>query len=238
MTVTLYHEAPPAESLVNQILQIVKDNITALSMLSVPRSNITFPIYEWALPREIETYIERVGKYPHQPIELLVAMGEEDPHEVIGFALFSPVPTHPEACGINYMAVKRTNRRRGVGSSLVKALIARYPHTELTCTIKKVPFYESLGFQVIDSHNTQVVMNTRSESTDGLMAILNVAPLYESHEARLIQVALERQYGAQKVQRAIKDMKRHVAALEKQSRSFVKHRLSESARQSKFVPRG
>lgn len=45
--------------------------------------------------------------------------------EVVGFLLYSPVPTHPEACGVNYMAVKQSRRRRGIGSELMKEMVAQ-----------------------------------------------------------------------------------------------------------------
>lgn len=228
MTVNLYHASPPLESVTGQILEMVRDNITALSKLSVPRSNPTFGIYEWALPIEVEAYIHRIGKYPHEPVELLVAV--DDQNRVTGFALFSPVPTHPEACGVNYMAVQRSNRRQGIGRALVEALVARYPHVELTCTVKKVPFYESVGFQVIDSRNTQVVMNTRTKSSTGLMAVINVAPIYESRDGQLLQANLVRQWGEKRFQKAIKDLNRQAAQLEKQARVFVQHRLSKAGK--------
>lgn len=232
MTINIYHAAPPPESVTGQILEMVRDNITALSKLSVPRSNPTFGIYEWALPIEVEAYIHRIGKYPHEPVELLVAIDDDaDQNTVIGFALFSPVPSHTEACGVNYMAVHRSNRRQGIGRALVEALVARYPHVELTCTVKKVPFYESVGFQVIDSRNTQVVMNTRTKSCTGLMAVINVAPIYESRDGQLLQANLVRQWGEKRFQKAIKDLNRQAAQLEKQARAFVKHRLSNAGKQ-------
>jgi GNAT superfamily N-acetyltransferase len=230
MPITLYHDAPPSQTVGNQILKLVEDNVTDLSMLSVPPSNLLYDIYRWALPVEVGAYMQRIGAFPNEPVELLVAFDETNSHEMIGFLLYSPVPSHSEACGINYMAVRQSHRRRGIGSELIKTLIARYPHVELTCTVKKVSFYESLGFQILDSHSAQVVMNTQSESSPGLMATLNVAPIYESDEARAIHYRLVQRWGHREMVKAEKQLARHYAQLERQSRAFVEARLKTTGK--------
>jgi len=108
---------------------------------------------------------------------------------------------------------------------MIKELISRYPHTELTCTVKTVPFYESLGFQVLDVHNTQVVMNTRSASTTGMMAIIDVTTIYESQEASEIHKRLVQRWGIREMLRAEKQLERHVAQLQRQARAFVDARM-------------
>lgn len=221
MSITRYHATPPSQVIGEKVLRLVEDNITDLSMVAVPPSNHLYEIYRWALPTEIGVYISRIGKVASEPVELLVAFDDAAPHEVVGFLLYSPVPTHPEACGVNYMAVKQSHRRRGIGTQLMKMLIGQHPHTELTCQIKKVPFYESLGLQVLDSHNTQVVMNTRSASTPGLMAVLDVKPIYESSEVREHHSALVQRWGLRAMIQAEKQLERHVAQLAQRAKAFV-----------------
>lgn len=224
--ITRYHAAPPTQALGEQVVQLVHDNITDLSMLSVPPSNHLFEIYQWALPIEIGTYMSRIGRVASEPVELLLAIDESGPVQLIGFLLYSPVPTHPEACGVNYMAVKQSHRRQGIGTSLMKELVAQHPHVELTCPIKKVPFYESVGFQVLDTHSTQVVMNTRSASTVGQMAVLDIAPLYESSDAQAIHHRLAQRWGQKAMAQAKKQLERHAEQLARQSRAFVDARLA------------
>lgn len=221
MPVTLYHTAPPEASVGSQVLELVDENITELSMLAVPPSNLLFEVYRWALRVEIALYLQRVGREPSAPMEVLVSLSDDVPGEVTGFLLYAPVATHPEACGVNYMAVKRSHRRRGVGSELIKTLIARYPHAELTCSIKNVPFYESVGFQVLGSRSTQIVMNTRPASTEGLMAVLNVEQIFESPDAKAIRSNLERRWGAKEMSKAEKQLIRHVEQLEQRAKDFV-----------------
>lgn len=223
---TRFHTNPPDQAFGEQVIAIVEDNITDLSMLSVPASNHLFGIYEWALPIEIGSYMSRIGKVASEPVELLLAVDDTAGQEVVGFLLYSPVPTHRDACGVNYMAVKQNSRRRGIGSELTKRLVVQYPHTELTCAVKKVPFYESLGFQVLDAHNTQVVMNTRSASTTGLMAVLNVTALYESSDAKAIHSRLVQRWGLKAMVQAEKQLERHIGQLARQANAFVGQRLA------------
>lgn len=225
MPITHFHATPPSRSVAEQVLELVKDNITDLSKLSIPPSNPLYEVYAWALPVEVGVYMSRIGEVPSEPVELFVAFDDADPRKVTGFVLFSPVP-HSDACGVNYMAVSRSDRRRGIGSDLMKMVVDRYPHVELTCTVKTVPFYESLGFQVLDVHNTQVVMNTRSESSTGMMAVLNVAAIYESGDARAIHSRLVQRWGGREMRQAEKQLERHVAQLERQARAFVDARLN------------
>lgn len=227
-SIRLYDAAPPEASVQTQVLKMVEDNITNLSMLSVPASNLLFDIYRWALPEEVSAYLHRIGTVPGAPAELLVSFDKTDPGVVTGFLLYAPVPTDPEACGINYMAVKRSHRRRGIGRALMSSLVARYPHVELTCTIEKVPFYEALGFRVLDRHNTQVVMNTRSASSTGLMATLDVTALYESRTAKAMYSDLVQRWGLKKMLAAEKELARHVAKLERRAKTFVAYRLRAS----------
>ncbi len=227
-SICLYQFAPPEASVGAQVLKLVEDDVTSLGMFAVPSSNLLFDIYRWALAKEVGFYLQRIGAVPSEPAELLVSFSETDPCEVTGFLLYAPVISDAEACGINYMAVKRSHRRRGIGRALMNALVARHPHVELTCAIDKVPFYEALGFRVLDSRNTQVVMNTRSASAAGLIAVLDVSPLYRSGTAGAMYSSLAQLWGIKKMRSAEKELARHVAKLERRAKAFVAHRLGSS----------
>ncbi|MGF7244081.1 GNAT superfamily N-acetyltransferase [Pseudomonas oryzihabitans] len=221
MSIVRYHEFLPSSHEGKQVLQLVEENITDLSMLAVPASNPLYQVYQWTLPVEIGSYMGRIGKVPGQPVEILLAFNDAAPDVVDGFLLYSPVPTHPEACGVNYMAVRGSSRRRGIGSELVRALLNLYPHTELTCAIKRVPFYQSLGFKVIDNHHTHVVMNTYPASCVGQMAVLDVTAIHESREAAAIHNGLVQKWGVKEMKKAEKQLERHVAQLCRQAESFA-----------------
>ncbi|WP_010209893.1 GNAT family N-acetyltransferase [Pseudomonas amygdali] len=227
MIFTRYDTHPIPYGVGDQVIQLVTDNVTELSLNSVPPSNLMYEVFRWALPTEVGVYLSRISEELGKPVELLVAFDEVETEVVTGFVLYLPVATHPEACGVNYMCVRQSHRCRGIGRELMRALIELYPHTELTCTIKKVPFYESAGMQVIDSHNTQIVMNTRSESTKGMMQILNVQPIYDSPEAGAIYDRLVQKWGLKEMRKAEKQLARHTDQLERQAREYVESRLND-----------
>ena len=228
MHTVLCTETPPPDRVIHQILEIVADNMTDLSMLGLPPSNHLYGVYRWALSYEINLYITRIGKIPTEPVELIVAYDDGNDTDVVGFLLYLPVPSHPDACGVTYMAVKQSHRRRGIGSAMMHKCIARYPHVELTCFVKKVPFYESLGFQVLDTQNTQVVMNTRSASTTGMMAIVNTAPILNLPQVKQIHANLVQRWGIREMAKAEKQLERHIEQLKRQAVSFVRERLAQA----------
>lgn len=228
MLTELYSNAPPPAAVTRQVLEMVDCYLTDLSMLAVPPSNPLHSIYRWALPCEVDEYIQRIGRMPIAPVELIVAFDDSRPGDVVGFLLYLPVPTHPEACGVSYMAVKATHRGHGIGSTMMREAIARYPHVELTCPIKKVSFYERLGFKVIDSHNTQVVMNTRSQSTPGMMGVVDAGAIMQSAPVRQLHAQLVARWGRKVMLDAEKQLNRHTAQLAFKAEAFVRERLAGS----------
>jgi GNAT superfamily N-acetyltransferase len=225
MHTVLCNETPPPDRVAHQILEIVADNQTDLSMLGLPPSNPLYGVYRWALSYEISLYITRIGKIPTAPVELIVAYDDGNDTDVVGFLMYLPVPSHPDACGVTYMAVKQSHRRRGIGSAMMRECIARFSHVELTCFVKKVPFYENLGFQVLDALNTQVVMNTRSASTTGLMAIVDTAPILQLPQVKQIHAQLVQRWGIREMAKAEKQRDRHIDQLRRQAAAYVRERL-------------
>ena len=226
MPTALFHESPPPQEVARQVLQMVDTYLSDLSMLAVPPSNPLYEVYRWTLPCEVDLYMRRIGQMPKDPVELIVAYDEVNLGEVVGFLLYLPVSTHLDACGITYMAVKQSHRRRGLGTTMMREVIARYPHVELTCPVKKVPFYEQLGFQVIDSENTQVVMNTRSESTPGLMSTVSAEAIFQSPQAQQLIAKLVGRLGTKVIANAEKQLLRHADQLAHQAASYVRERLT------------
>ena len=227
MPIVLFHDSCPSGDITGQVLQLVVSYLTDLSMLAVPASNPLYRVYEWALPCEVDLYIQRIGRQPDAPVELIVAFAEDNPAEVVGFLLYLPVKSHPEACGINYMAVKKSHRRRGIGREMMERAIARYPHVELTCSVAKVPYYEKMGFQVLDSHHCQIVMNTRCESTPGMMGICDVEAIYRSPQVQQIQSQLLQRWGLKEIQNAQKQLERHAEHMTQKAMAFAQGRLAK-----------
>jgi Acetyltransferase (GNAT) family. len=140
-----------------------------------------------------------------------------------------PVKDDPDACGVAYMAVSASHRRQGIARRMLQEMVGRYPHAELTCAVAKVPYFEAMGFQVVGVRATQVLMNTRDHGTDGLMAVLDVAPIYSSLEVRQIHTYLLQKHGKRAMLDAEKQRDRHLDQMTRKANEFVRERLGEGA---------
>lgn len=224
---TLTHYTSPCPEPVNsQILQMVVDYLTDISMVAIPPSNLLYNVYQYAIGYEVHLYLEAVGGAKGIAVELIVAMDEQDPAKVVGFLLYLPVKDDLQACGVAYMAVHASHRRQGVARAMMDEMLSRYPHGELTCTVEKVPAFESMGFQVRGVRGTQVLMNTRDYSTDGLMGVLDVASIYSSLEVRQIHTYLLQKHGKRAMIDAEKQRDRHFDQMTRKARLFVQSRLA------------
>lgn len=224
---TLTHYASPCPEPVNsQILQMVVDYLTDISMVAIPPSNLLYNIYQYAIGYEVHLYLEALGGGKGIAVELIVAMDEQDPAKVIGFLLYLPVKDDPEACGVTYMAVHASHRRQGVARAMMDDMLGRYPHGELTSAVEKVPAFEAMGFQVRGVRGTQVLMNTRDYSTDGLMGVLDVASIYSSLEVRQIHTYLLNKHGKRAMIDAEKQRDRHFDQMVRKAQVFVQNRLA------------
>ena len=222
-TLTHYTSQCP-EPVNSQILQMVVDYLTDISSVALPPSNLLYNIYQYAIGYEVHLYLEALGGAKGIAVELIVAMDEQDPAKVVGFLLYLPVKDDPEACGVAYMAVHASHRRQGVARAMMDEMLSRYPHGELTCTVEKVPAFESMGFQVRGVRGTQVLMNTRDYSTDGLMGVLDVASIYSSLEVRQIHTYLLQKHGKRAMIDAEKQRDRHFDQMTRKAQLFVQVR--------------
>lgn len=219
-----HFKTPCPEHFNSQILQMVVDNLTDISMIAIPPSNLLYNVYQYAIGFEVHLYLEALNGTKGIAVELLVATDEDDPEQVIGFLLYLPIQDDPEACGVAYMAVHANHRRQGVARRMLREMVGRYPHAELTCAVAKVPWFESMGFQVLGVRGTQVLMNTRDHSSDGLMGLLDVGPIYSSLEVRQIHTYLLQLHGKRAMVDAEKQRDRHLDQLTYKANEFVRGR--------------
>ncbi|KJH77327.1 GNAT family N-acetyltransferase [Pseudomonas gregormendelii] len=219
-----HFKTPCPEHLTSQILQLVVDNLTDISMVAIPPSNLLYNVYQYAIGYEVHLYLEALNGTKGVAVELLVATDEDDPEQVVGFLLYLPIQDDPDACGVAYMAVQAGHRRQGIARRMVREMVGRYPHAELTCAVAKVPWFESMGFQVVGVRGTQVLMNTRDHSSDGLMGLLDVGPIYSSLEVRQIHTYLLQKHGKRAMVDAEKQRDRHLDQLTHKAHEFVRGR--------------
>ncbi|WP_017475563.1 GNAT family N-acetyltransferase [Pseudomonas sp. PAMC 26793] len=218
-----HYETPCPEPINAQILQMVVDYLTDISMVAIPPSNLLYNVYQYAIGYEVHLYLDALGGSKGIAVELIVALDAQE--QVIGFLLYLPVKDDPEACGVAYMAVHASHRRQGVARAMMQDMLGRYPHAELTCAVEKVPAFESMGFQLRGVRGTQVLMNTRDYSTDGLMGLLDVASIYSSLEVRQIHTYLLQKHGKRAMIDAEKQRDRHFDQMTHKARMFVHARL-------------
>jgi GNAT superfamily N-acetyltransferase len=216
------YTTPCPEPVNSQILQMVVDNLTDISSVALPPSNLLYNIYQYAIGFEVHLYLEALDGSKGISVELVVAMQEDT---VVGFCLYLPVRDDPQACGVAFMAVHSAFRRQGVGRAMLGDVLARYPHGELACSVEKVPVFEALGLQVRGARGTQVLMNTRDYGTDGLMGVLDVAAIYSSLEVRQIHTYLLQKHGKRAMVDAEKQRDRHLDQLTRKVQRFVEARL-------------
>ncbi|MHC8314773.1 GNAT family N-acetyltransferase [Pseudomonas sp. LB3P31] len=220
-----HFRTPCPEQLTSQILQLVVDNLTDISMIAIPSSNLLYNVYQYAIGYEVHLYLEALNGAKGVAVELLVATDDDDPEQVIGFLLYLPIQDDPDACGVAYMAVQSGHRRQGIARRMLREMVGRYPHAELTCAVAKVPWFEAMGFQVVGVRGTQVLMNTRNHSSDGLMGLLDVAPIYSSLEVRQIHTYLLQKHGKRAMVDAEKQRDRHLDQLTHKAHEFVRGRI-------------
>ena len=224
MTLLTHFDTPVSEPISSQILQRVVDQLTELSMMEITPSNPLYNLYQYAIGYEVHLYLQALDGTKGISVELIVATDAQAPDTVTGFALYLPVKDDPQACGIAYM----TASTPAVTQAMVQQVIARYPHTELTCSVRNVEQYEAMGFQVLGSRGPRVLMNTRDHCTDGLMGVLDVSAVYSSTEVRQIHTYLLNRNGKKAMVEAEKKRDRQIDLLTLKARTFVAERLGRA----------
>ncbi len=195
---TLTHlDTPPPESMKTQVLQMVVDYLGDISAVSLPPSNPLYPLYQYVVGLEVHRYLDSMDGAQAGTPELIMALDDEDPASLLGFALYLPYVDDPAAGSLRYLAVRAGHRGQGIGRAMVTEMVARYPHAEVACVAGKAPFFEALGFMPLAARGPQVVMNTRNRASDGAVAVLDLAPIFASQEVRQIHAYLIKQHGAE-----------------------------------------
>lgn len=215
---TLSHlNTTPPESLKSQVLQMVVDYLSDISAVSLTPSNPLYPLYQYVVGFEVHRYLDSMDGAQAGKPELIMALDADDPARLLGFALYLPYVDDSEACSLLYLAVQESHRRQGIGRTMVEAMLTRYPHAEVACVASKAPYFEAQGFLPLAARGPQVVMNTHHRASDGLIAVQDLQPIFQSKEVRKIHSYLVKQYGAQAMSDAEKERDQLLDELAKQA---------------------
>lgn len=223
---TLVHlDNPPPESLKSQVLQMVVDYFSDISPVSLTPSNPLFQLYQYVIGYEVHLYLQAMDAAQETRARLILALDDADPSQVLGFALYLPAKDDPQACTLVYTAVQASHRRRGIARAMLQHMSARHPHAELACAAGKVPMFEALGFQVLAARGPQVLMNAWNHASDGLLAVQDLAPIFQSKEVRQIHAYLVKQHGRKAMSDAEKQRDRLLDQMAAQAQALVENRL-------------
>lgn len=224
---TLAHlTTPPPEALNSQVLQRVVDYFSDLSPAPLTPSNPLYPLYQYVIGFEVHLYLQAMGGEEGSGARLILALDDEDPSRVLGFALYLPSADDADACTLAYLAVLASHRRRGIARALLQRMLLLHPHAALACVASRVPTFEALGFRVLGARGPQVLMNTRDYASDGWVAVQDLAPIFQSKEVRQIHAYLLKQHGQRAMSDAEKQRDRLLDQLARQAEALVGERLA------------
>ncbi len=223
---TLVHlDNPPPESLKSQVLQMVVDYFSDISPVSLTPSNPLFQLYQYVIGYEVHLYLQAMDAAQETRARLILALDDADPSQVLGFALYLPAKDDPQACTLVYTAVQASHRRHGIARAMLQHMSARHPHAELACAAGKVPTFEAMGFQVLAARGPQVLMNAWNHASDGLVAVQDLEPIFQSKEVRQIHAYLVQQHGKKAMSDAEKKRDRLLDQMAGQAKALVENRL-------------
>lgn len=164
---TLTHlTTPPPESLKSQVLQMVVDYFSDINPAPLTPSNPLYQLYQYVIGFEVHLYLQAMGGDAGSA-RLILALDDEDPSQVLGFALYLPSPDDPEACILVYLAVQASHRHKGIARAMLQRMRPAPSHAALACVASQVPVFEAMGFAVLGTRGPQVLMNTRNRASDG-----------------------------------------------------------------------
>lgn len=218
-------DAPPPESLKNQVLQMVVDYFSDISPVPLTPSNPLYQLYQYVIGYEVHLYLQAMDSAVDSSARLVLALDDEDPSQVLGFALYLPSQDDAQACTLAYLAVTASHRRHGIARAMLRQVADHRPHVELACTASKVPAFESMGFKVLAAQGPHVLLNTRDHRSDGMVAVQDLAPIYQSKEVRQIHAYLVQQHGRKAMADAEKKRDRLLDQMAHQAQVLVKERF-------------
>lgn len=218
-------DTSPPESLKSQVVQMVVDYFSDLSPVPLTPSNPLYQLYQYVIGYEVHLYLQAMDNSQDSTARLVLALDDADPSQVLGFALYLPSPDDAQACTLAYLAVKASHRRRGIARAMLRRMLGQRPHAELACAVGKVPVFEAMGFQVLAAQGPHVLMNTLGHRSNGMVAVQDLAPIYQSTEVRQIHAYLLQQNGRKAMSEAEKKRDRLLDQMTYQARELIKERF-------------
>jgi len=210
------------ESFSSQIQQMLVDYLSDISSVGMTLDNPLYPLYQYGVGFEVHLYLQAMDGQRQLSVEVVLALDDDDPSRVLGFTLYLPADGDPRACTIAYMAVLASHRRQGIARAMLAKVLTFYPQLELACVVRQVPCFEGMGLHVLGARGPQVLMNSHGQASEGRVAVLEVAPIYNSLEVRQIHAYLLKQHGEQSMIDAERQRDDELDRLTEEARVFVR----------------
>jgi GNAT superfamily N-acetyltransferase len=120
-------DTSPPESLKSQVLQMVVDYFSDISPVPLTPSNPLFQLYQYVIGYEVHLYLQAMDGSSKSTARLVLALDDEDPSRVLGFALYLPSPDDGQAGTLAYVAVQASHRRRGIARAMLQKMVEQRP---------------------------------------------------------------------------------------------------------------
>ncbi|MCO7517574.1 GNAT family N-acetyltransferase [Pseudomonas guariconensis] len=214
----------PPESFQNQIRQLVIDHVGELSSVAISPDNPLYPLYQYGVGLEVHQYLQAMDGTRGLAVELTLALDAEAPQRLLGFALSLPAQDNDQACTLAFLAVAASHRRQGIARALLADLQSRYACVELNVFASLVPWFETMGMQVVAANGPQVLMSSTGQASEALVGRLDIAPIYRTLEVRQIHAYLLKQHGQAAMIEAEQQRDARLDALGEQAQDCVRQR--------------
>lgn len=209
-----------------QIIGLSMENVQDLSMSGILPESPLYEISQAMMAMEIGSYLSAIGVPGGGNGEVLVATHASMPGQAVGYLLYMPLTDTAGQCGVNYGAVLKGMRGKGVFSALVKAMLDNYPSASLSCAIQHVSLYERLGFHVYGHRETQILMTTQKCIGEAKMPVVDINAFDDHPLIQSAQASTVAKHGAQKIHQALFAQTLEVEAKAKAAENFAKARLA------------
>ncbi|MGP5354162.1 GNAT family N-acetyltransferase [Pseudomonas helleri] len=209
------HSWPINDGVCQEVIDLVTDNATSLSMMQPAKTSPTFKIYQTALEVEVANYL---CLEPPNRMELVTA---DYSGGMIGFALCGlPLNGSSLECEIYYLAVAKPFRGHKVMSLMVRDILARYPGVSLCCGLKLVPQYQGFGFKCVDQIEQNVVMVRGTRKED----IPVIPPMTFMTHPLVVQEReqAQKKFTQRELDRADRDMSKQLHQAKENTKRFLK----------------
>lgn len=205
----------------SQVVLLVTENTSDLSMTGVKPANPLYGPYQVYLMLEAGVFLEQVGSQNPSQAELIIAFDDHRPNQILGFLLYQLADG---ASSVNYTVVREESRGLGIMRMMFSEMLKHHPASRLSCQEGLVLAYERLGFKVDGYQESRITMSI-GQPCEG--AVVSLTGDVTSHP--LICMAREEAFkifGLERMQRELANQKIAIEFGTERAKNFASDRIS------------